>query len=58
MMASGGILALDCDICGEPAVGVACSSSGAVSFAYCSKCLSEGRDRGAPHRDGENGGRR
>lgn len=38
------ISTLKCDVCGEPAVGVACSSTGPVSFAYCSKCLRENRE--------------
>ena len=27
-----------CDVCGQPAVRIACSSLGAVSFAYCREC--------------------
>lgn len=30
---------LVCDVCGRPAKGVACSSTGAVSYAYCEECL-------------------
>lgn len=36
---------LTCDVCGEnEAVGVAASSCGPVSFAYCQECLSAGRE--------------
>ena len=27
-----------CDVCGQTAEGIACSSLGAVSFAYCREC--------------------
>lgn len=27
-----------CDVCGKPSVGVASSSLGAVSWAFCSEC--------------------
>lgn len=30
--------ALTCDVCGTPAIGVACSALGACSFAYCREC--------------------
>jgi len=30
---------ITCDVCGEPAVGVASSSLGAISYAYCEECL-------------------
>lgn len=30
---------LECDVCGEPAIGVASSSLGAISFAYCRRCV-------------------
>jgi len=34
-----------CDVCGKAeAVGVACSATGAVSFAYCVECLKTGRE--------------
>lgn len=34
-----------CDVCGErEAIGVACSSTGAVSFAYCIECLRSKRE--------------
>lgn len=35
---------LVCEVCGEPAVGVACSALGAVSFAYCLACLQAGAE--------------
>ena len=34
---------LKCDVCGEPAIGVA-SSCMPISFAYCRKCLQEGAE--------------
>lgn len=34
---------LVCDVCGREATGVASSSLGGISFAYCQECL----DRGA-----------
>ncbi len=34
-----------CDVCGKEAeTFVACSSCGAVSFAYCQECLNQGRE--------------
>ena len=34
-----------CDVCGKEAeVFVACSSCGAISFAYCAECLNGGRE--------------
>jgi hypothetical protein len=27
-----------CDVCGDPAIGVASSALGPVSFAYCAEC--------------------
>lgn len=30
-----------CDVCGGQSVGVASSALGAVSFAYCERCLKE-----------------
>ena len=33
-----------CDVCGEPAVTVSTSAAGAVTFAYCQSCFSEGRE--------------
>ena len=34
-----------CDVCGQEAeTVVACSSCGAVSFAYCQECLNGGRE--------------
>ena len=30
---------LNCDVCGRPALGVACSSVGGISYAYCEECL-------------------
>jgi hypothetical protein len=34
-----------CDVCGKEAeTVVACSSCGAVSFAYCTECLNGGRE--------------
>jgi hypothetical protein len=30
---------LTCDVCGKSAVGVASSSLGAISYAYCNECL-------------------
>lgn len=35
---------LKCDVCEKPAVGVAASTCGAVSFAYCGECLSLHRE--------------
>lgn len=35
---------LKCVVCGKPAVGVACSSTGPVSFAYCAECLRANRE--------------
>lgn len=32
---------LKCDVCGQPAVGVASSTLGAISFAFCKRCLAE-----------------
>ena len=29
---------LTCDVCGDPAIGVASSALGPVSFAYCAEC--------------------
>lgn len=29
---------LKCQVCGAPAIGVASSSLGAISFAYCAEC--------------------
>jgi hypothetical protein len=37
-------VSLKCDVCGEPAVGSACSSTGPVSFAYCAECLRTNRE--------------
>lgn len=34
----------NCDICGEPAIGVACSTLGPMSFAYCKTCLNDGAE--------------
>lgn len=31
-----------CDVCGDPAVAVACSATGPVSYAYCSRCAHQG----------------
>lgn len=34
-----------CDVCGkETNTTVCCSTCGAVSFAYCTECLKEGRE--------------
>ena len=33
-----------CDVCGQPSAGVACSALGAISFAYCEKCLRIGAE--------------
>ena len=34
-----------CDVCHErKSVGVACSATGAVSFAYCAECAASGRE--------------
>lgn len=34
-----------CDVCGkEDTVYVACSTCGAISFAYCQTCLQSGRE--------------
>lgn len=30
---------LKCDVCGQPAIGVASSSFGAISFAFCETCV-------------------
>jgi len=30
---------LKCEVCGEPALGVCCSSLGAISCAFCEECL-------------------
>lgn len=34
----------NCDVCGDEAIGVASSTLGAVSFAYCRECLRVGAD--------------
>lgn len=34
----------NCDICGETALGVACSPLGPISFAYCRTCLNDGAE--------------
>lgn len=31
----------DCDVCGQPALAVASSAMGAISFAYCRRCAVE-----------------
>jgi hypothetical protein len=33
---------LKCDCCGKPAIEVAGSTMGAVSFAYCKECIKNG----------------
>jgi hypothetical protein len=30
-----------CDVCGKPSIGVASSSFGAVSWAFCKECVSK-----------------
>lgn len=35
---------LKCQVCGEPAKGVASSGIGAISFAYCQECLNVGAE--------------
>lgn len=35
---------LKCDVCCDDAVGVASSRCGAISFAYCKRCLSVGAE--------------
>jgi hypothetical protein len=35
---------LRCDVCGGPAIGVACSALGAISFAYCRACAVNGAE--------------
>lgn len=35
---------LECDVCGQPAVGVSSSTLGAISFAFCKRCLDEGAE--------------
>jgi hypothetical protein len=38
-------LDMKCNVCNErEAVGVACSATGAVSFAYCQECLQSNRE--------------
>ena len=38
-------LGLTCQVCDErPAIGVACSPLGPVSYAYCRECLGAGAD--------------
>lgn len=32
---------LECNVCGKPAVGVASSALGAISFAFCVDCLKQ-----------------
>lgn len=34
----------ECDVCGKPAVGVAASVTGPVSFGYCQECLKAKRE--------------
>lgn len=31
----------NCDVCQDPAIGVACSRLGPISFAYCRRCTEE-----------------
>lgn len=33
-----------CDVCGAPAIGVASSALGPVSFAYCGECAAIGAE--------------
>ena len=33
-----------CDVCGGPSIGVASSSLGAISFAYCAECNAVGAE--------------
>jgi len=38
-------MSLSCQVCnGQPAVGVACSSLGPISHAYCQECLRRGAE--------------
>lgn len=34
----------NCDVCGEPAIGVASSALGAISFAFCRPCAVAGAE--------------
>jgi hypothetical protein len=36
--------ALTCEVCGDPAIGVASSSLGPISFAYCAECSAVGAE--------------
>jgi hypothetical protein len=35
---------LKCQVCGAPAIGVASSSLGPISFAYCAECAQSGAE--------------
>lgn len=35
---------LSCDCCGKEAIGVASSSVGAISFAWCKECINQGAE--------------
>ena len=37
-------LELKCEICGQPAIGVASSAMGAISHAYCRECVNAQRE--------------
>lgn len=35
---------MKCEVCGQTAIGVYCSTTGAISFAYCRECVENLRE--------------